>query len=108
MFKNQKPSNMRKWNVLRQRVSTRGGGIEVSLCEHGYEGGKMTAYQNYLGGGMLGRVMSDCNIRDWEDDEKLCEVAQELRAHYHSLTNPEGEWEAVSFEKNQQMPGSAY
>ena len=93
--------------TLRLEVSSRGGGIEISLDDLGFTG-KMTAYQNYLGGGMLGRVCSDCNIPDWNSDAKLVEIAEQLRMYYHSLTNPEEGWESMSFEKNQNMPESAY
>ena len=40
-------------SIIRQQVSPRGGGIEIDLKKWGYPNGKMTAYQNYLGGGML-------------------------------------------------------
>ena len=33
--------------ILREKYTSRGGGIEISLDEYGYEGEKMTAYQNY-------------------------------------------------------------
>lgn len=47
--------------TLRKEISSRGGGIEVSLDTLGFKGVRMTAYQNYLGGGMLGRVCNDGN-----------------------------------------------
>ena len=43
--------------VVRQEVSPRGGGVEIRLDDWGYPHHKMTAYQNYLGGGMLGKVV---------------------------------------------------
>ena len=46
-------------SIIRKEVSPRGGGIEIALKKWGYPNGKMTAYQNYLGGGMLGRVDGD-------------------------------------------------
>ena len=95
--------------TLRSKVSSRGGGIEISLDTLGFKGAKMTAYQNYLGGGMLGRVANDCTIRDYENDPKLSEIAEQLRKYYFTLTNPEeGEWESVTFEQNQSMSVSAY
>jgi hypothetical protein len=48
--------------VVRQEVSPRGGGVEIRLDDWGYPHHKMTAYQNYLGGGMLGKVCSDCTV----------------------------------------------
>jgi hypothetical protein len=96
--------------TIRQEISRRGGGIEISLDFLGneYEGKKMTAYQNYLGGGLLGRVESDCNAADWRNDAKLMEVSEELKEYFFNITNPEGEWESQTFEQNQNMPLSAY
>ena len=51
-----------KEHVTRESYSTRGGGVEVKLDYLGYEGEFMSAYQNYLGGGMLGGVANDCSI----------------------------------------------
>ena len=94
--------------TLRQQLSSRGGGIEISLSSFGYEGEKMTAYQNYLGGGMLGSIQNDCTIKDWKEDEKLVETADNLAKYMHSLTNPDDEWEGADFETRQSMPSSAY
>lgn len=95
--------------TLRLQVSTRGGGIEISLDSFGkkYIGQKMTAYQNYLGGGMLGRIANDCTVMNWRDDDKLDTIAEKLREYFHELTNPEG-WESVNYEQNQSMQISAY
>ena len=94
--------------TLRKEISSRGGGIEISLDTLGFKGVRMTAYQNYLGGGMLGGIASDCTIRDWEEHDKLKRIADQLRKYFHSLTNPEGTWESVTYEQNQSMPVSAY
>ena len=96
--------------TLRKKVSSRGGGIEISLDTIGkkFKGQKMTAYQNYLGGGLLGAVCSDCTYKDWQSDKKLSKVANELREYFHNLTNPDREWEGMSYEKNQNMPVSGY
>jgi hypothetical protein len=109
-----KTTTMQNLNVdfeaitLRQALSHRGGGIEISLDTLGYEGEKMTAYQNYLGGGMLGRICNDCTIRNWREDEKLVAIADQLKRYMHDLTNHEDdEWENQSFEQNQNMPVSA-
>jgi len=49
--------------TLRMDVSRRGGGgIEIDFSSLGYPGEKMTAYQNYLGGGMLGSIGSSNTI----------------------------------------------
>lgn len=96
--------------TLRLEVSHRGGGVEIDLEPLGYpQGAKMSAYQNYLGGGMLGRIQNDCNLRDWHDIEGLPEIAEGLARYFHSLTNPEGdEWLDLDFEINQGLPASAY
>lgn len=94
--------------TIRCEVSHRGGGIEIALDTLGFKGVRMTAYQNYLGGGMLGRVASDCTIRDWEESEVLSGIAEQLRKYYFDLTNPEDEWEHQSFEQNQGMPLSGF
>lgn len=52
-------------NTTRLKTSRRGGGIEISLDALGakYEGHKMSAYQNYLGGGMLGSIQNDFDLQ---------------------------------------------
>jgi len=100
--------------VLRKQISSRGGGIEIDLTSFGFKGQKMSAYQNYLGGGMLGRILTNDTIRratlttTEKNAAKLDKIALELKKYFHSLTNPNTEWEAVSFEQNQNMPASAY
>jgi hypothetical protein len=97
-----------KKHIIRQKISTRGGGIEISLRYAGYSGEKMTAYQNYLGGGILGKICNDCTIRNWQTDPKLVKIAEELKEYFHEQTNPESEWESMTFEQNQNLPISAY
>jgi hypothetical protein len=95
--------------TLREQVSSRGGGIEISLDSFGYQGEKMTAFQNYLGGGMLGSIQNDCTIKNWQSDDALCVVANDLNKYFHSLTNHEDEeWESMEFEEIQSMPKSSY
>jgi hypothetical protein len=95
--------------TLRQEISSRGGGIEIDLTTLGHPGQRMSAYQNYLGGGMLGRVCSDCTVRGWATDKPLSEAADQLRRHYHALTNPESdEWESTSYDQNQASAVSGY
>jgi len=99
--------------TLRIEASSRGGGIEISLDTLGFKGVRMTAYQNYLGGGMLGRVCNSCTIRDWDTSDhkqavKLRKIAEQLRKYYFNLTNPEGTWESVTYQQNQSMAVSAY
>jgi len=66
-------------NIIREKYSSRGGGIEIDLTPYGYEGQKMSAYQNYLGGGMLGGIANDCTIKEWKNDMKLIDKAFELK-----------------------------
>lgn len=95
--------------TLRLKASHRGGGIEIDLSFFGYEGEKMTAYQNYLGGGMLGRINNDCTIRNWQEDEKLEAIADQLARYFHEITNhSDDKWESATFEQNQNRPSSAY
>ena len=74
---------MSEFNILKEKYSPRGGGIEIDLTPFGYEGERMTAYRNYLGGGIIGRVQNDCTILFWEDDDALCELAYELNQYYY-------------------------
>lgn len=101
--------------TLRTKISHRGGGIEIDLTTLGFEGEKMSAYQNYLGGGMLGRICSNDTVRAFNKDctdkqeEKLDMIAEQLKKYYHSLTNPsDDEFENQSYEQNQSLPSSAY
>ena len=95
--------------TLRLEVSTRGGGVEVALDTLGWPEVKMTAYQNYLGGGLLGSVQNSCTISDWKDVPQLVEIAEQLKKYFHGLTNPDEEYfEHQTFEQNQNMPVSAY
>ncbi len=101
--------------TLRQQVSSRGGGIEIDLSTLGFKGEKMSAYQNYLGGGMLGSVQTNDTIQhtnnthkelqysDKDSIEKLDKIANELARYYHDLTD-----EGSSFEDNQKRSASAY
>lgn len=109
-------------NILRKQVTYRGGGVEISLDDLGeaYEGEKMSAYQNYLGGGMLGRVCSNNTIERQGGDlarknisedmrNTLSDLEERLRKYFFDLTNPEDdEWESQTYEQNQQMTASAY
>ena len=103
-------NNMSKFKkcIIRQEVSSRGGGVEIKLDSFGYKDQKMTAYQNYLGGGLLGSVQSDCTIPKEKRTQDLIDLSEELKKYFHNLTNPDSEWEGSSFEQNQTRPSSAY
>jgi hypothetical protein len=100
--------------VLRQEISSRGGGVEIDLTSLGFEGEKMSAYQNYLGGGMLGCVRVNDTVRannsivEENDTKKLDQIGEELKRYFFNLTNPDSEWESQSYEQNQKMPVSGY
>jgi hypothetical protein len=101
--------------TLRCEVSSRGGGVEIDLSAFGFKGEKMSAYQNYLGGGMLGKVCANNTIIAYnkpctdKQREKLEKIEEDLKRYYHSLTNPEdSEWEGRTYEQNQNMPVSGY
>ena len=100
--------------TLRQEISSRGGGIEIDLTRFGFKGQKMSAYQNYLGGGMLGRICTNDTVRAYnlpctdKQHTKLDKIAERLKKHFHELTNPNTEWESTTYEQNQKMSVSAY
>lgn len=94
--------------ILREQISSRGGGIEIDISPLGFHGEKMTAYQNYLGGGMLGAVQSDCTFlhNTFIDDDAAKEIEtiqEDLKRFLHELTTL-----GMSFEDNQRLPASAY
>ena len=101
--------------VLRQEISSRGGGVEIDLTRFGFSGQKMSAYQNYLGGGMLGRICDNNTINAYnkpctdKQQAKLDKIAERLKRYFHELTNPhDQEWESQSYEQNQKLPPSYF
>lgn len=101
-----------KENTIRSDYSFRGGGIEIDLTEFGFDGEKMTAYCNYLGGGMIGRVCSSNTLTEetmytekylQEDLEK---VELELKKHFFGLVV--GDFNNKDWLQNQLLPSSAY
>jgi hypothetical protein len=110
-----KTINKIKKNTLRLFIVTGGGGIEIDLTAYGFKGEKMAAYQNYLGGGLLGQVCANNTIQAYDKPctekqlIKLDKIAEQLKEYYHNLTNEEtGDWENRTYEQNQNMPTSAY
>ena len=71
-------------NITREEYSYRGGGCELDLTEYGYEDEFLSAYQNYLGGGLLGSIGNSCTVEDWRADEKLVKLAAKLREYYQT------------------------
>ena len=101
---------MKNIKVLRKKISNRGGGIEVELLNlkiHGksYHNVKMTAYCNYLGGGILGSIQGDCNIHNWKLHPELVKRNEELKKYFHSLLYTD---DFNEFEDLQKRPTSAY
>lgn len=101
--------------TLRLEVSSRGGGIEIDLTRFGFKGQKMSAYCNYLGGGMLGRICENNTINAFnkpcteKQQAKLDRISERLKRYFHELTNhSDDEWESQSYEQNQNMSVSAY
>lgn len=108
-------------NTLRCEAGYRGGGIEIDLADllnagrtDKYDEYCMTAYQNYLGGGLLGRI---CNSYNFRVDELpaskqvvISEISEALNRYFHNLTNhDDDEWESETYEQNQlRKPESAY
>ena len=96
-------------HILRVEASHRGGGVEIDLSGFGYEDETMVAYQNYLGGGMLGKIVNACSVDGWIHDPKLVDIADDLSRYFHGLTNhDDDEWEDFTYEQNQNMPISNY
>lgn len=101
--------------TLRLELSYRGGGIEIDLTRFGFRNEKMSAYQNYLGGGVLGRICSNDTIRAYnkphtqKQADKLDNLAERLKKYFHSLSNhADDEWENQTYRQNQKMPVSGY
>jgi len=108
-------TNYIEQNTLRCEAGYRGGGIEVGLDRllGNKKGYKITAYQNYLGGGMLGSICNSANFAFEDLTEKqqlkVIKLRQDLNKYFHALTNHEGdEWEETTFEQCQNRPESAY
>lgn len=106
-------------NTIRLEASHRGGGIEIDATE--YLGDryplKMTAYQNYLGGGMTGSVLGSVegHLRDYPKtvQAKAMKLNDALKYYFYCITNEiVADWDkwavSASFEAQQARMGSAY
>ncbi len=69
-------------HITREEFSYRGGGCELDLTAFGYEDEFLSAYQNYLGGGLLGGVGNSCTVEDWRKDDKLVKLAGKLSEYF--------------------------
>lgn len=107
-------------NTLRLEASRRGGGIEIDASEQlGIDGAKMTAYQNYLGGGLLGSISNSYNAEILEaieagdiERDTVTDLGDSLARYFHEITNEDAadydEWNDTEFDSLQNRPGSAY
>lgn len=106
-------------HTLRLEASHRGGGIEIDATD--YLGSryplKMTAYQNYLGGGMTGSIQgsTEGHLRDYPKtvQAKAMKLNDALKYYFYCLSNGEVanyDERAVSpsFQAQQARMGSAY
>jgi hypothetical protein len=98
--------------IIREQISHRGGGVEIDLSNFGFKNGRMAAYQNYLGGGLLGAIQSNHNMnREFTkaQQKKIEKLSDILKRYLHDQTNHEDdEWECATFEQNQMRPMSGY
>jgi len=98
--------------VLRQELSSRGGGVEIDLTRFGFKGHKMSAYQNYLGGGMLGKIAVNNTINAYgiectvKQQEKLDKIGLRLQKYFFTLQFEEFDQE--QFDSLQKRAVSAY
>lgn len=103
-------------HTVRCVMSSRGGGIEIDASEAlGIEGAKITAYQNYLGGGIAGKVCSDYNFKqaNMRPTQKITFEALRgyLKRYFYNLNNGAGDeymQESASYERTQSLPSRAY
>lgn len=107
-------------NTLRLEASYRGGGIEIDAGEYvGIEGARMTAYQNYLGGGIAGSIQSARNFttKNKAKADKADKLAEALKKYFYYQNNGGGDDymqenvtgpDAGGYEATQSMPASAY
>jgi len=104
-------------NIIECDAGYRGGNIKVDVAslfpEVEDEDTVIGAYQNYLGGGMLGAVvgasMFDFSKLSVKQRELAEDIKEQCKVYLHNATNHIGdEWEETTYVKNQAMPVSAY
>lgn len=110
--KTEKLTQYIKDHTIRCEASYRGGGIEIDLGDYLAPAYMMTAYQNYLGGGMLGSIQNSYNFDlgyiPPKQQAKVRDITEVLNKYYHGLTNHDDEFEETTFEQCQTRPASAY
>ena len=102
-------------NLTESDVSHRGGSIKVNAGElfPNIDNPTVGAYQNYLGGGLLGAVvgaaMFDPGELKAKDQKIFKELLEACKKYLHAITRHTGdEWEDQDYNRNQEMPVSAY
>lgn len=101
-------------NVYKSDYSYRGGYILVNCSElfPKVENALIGASQNYLGGGMLGRIQGVAQFNPEQlskrDFKRFIKIKEKIKKYFHSLTQHEDEWENMDYETNQKMGVSAY
>jgi len=97
--------------TLREEISSRGGGVEIDLTRFGFKGQKMSAYQNYLGGGMLGKIASNNTINAYDkpctekQQAKLDKIALRLKKYFFTLQYEEFDTEQFDSNQNRAVRG---
>ena len=98
--------------TLRTKITTRGGGIEIDLTRFGFRGEKMSAYQNYLGGGMLGKIAVNNTINTFDkpctekQQAKLDKIGLRLKKHFFEMQY--GEFDKEQFDSMKKRSVSAF
>ena len=71
-------------NITRENITSRGGGIEINCAPMGWDGVKVSAYVNYLGGELFGKIANSCNNPTlFRESEGLQDIAREARYILH-------------------------
>lgn len=102
-------------NIIDLDASRRGGVMKVNV-EAFFETDEeptIGAYQNYLGGGMLGAVQFGSNFAPSEEQAELFQLFREATKQiFFAITNEEAsdwdEWSEQTYEQNQRMAKSGY
>ena len=104
------PEDLKEF-ITRQEMSHRGGGIEITLEPFGFgKKDRLAAYQNYLGGGLLGRICVNDSIRSEyfyilsdEDEKTLNKIGSKLIQLYAIETEQQYNLKSI-----QNRPENAY
>jgi hypothetical protein len=102
-------------NLIECDLSYRGGTIKVDVAElfPYIDDATIGAYQNYLGGGLVGAIVGASMFTPDELKAKDVKLYRELlegcKEYIYKETNHEyDEWETASYEETQSRPVSAY